>query len=348
MTIPPEILESIAKESLSIEVTTRCTSNCSHCFARAGRSEFPELDRETVLSVLREGCAIGFRHLHLTGGEPLLWEPLFDVLGEARSMGYETIFLNTNGTLIDENSARRLAHIDALTLSVSLQGPVDHHDAVRGSGSHAGASRGIDAALEAGLPVHLFCVTGKSLLPELPRFVEGVYRDHPGIKDITLIQLIRVPGDALDISSELLGPDDFLTMVRMASLLNLYGLAVSLLENPLATAAARLSGTPWLPAAPSLFRPGKLIIMADRSITLAHSSRESLGLYAPEELRRVLASEPYLCAVGEDAQTCPECPHITACREGGLMRPSEPFRDMVEDVPYCRRVLDLVNMRNEG
>ncbi|PKL74477.1 MAG: hypothetical protein CVV27_20310, partial [Candidatus Melainabacteria bacterium HGW-Melainabacteria-1] len=212
----------------------------------------------------------------------------------------------------------------------------------RGSGSHAKASRGIDAALEADLPVHIFCVTGKSILPELPRFVEETCRAHPGIKDITLIQIIRVPGDALDVSAELLSPGDFLTMVRMASLLNLYGLPVSLLENPLAAAAARLSGMPWLPAARPLFRPGKLVVMADRTITLAHSSRESLGIYTPGKLRRVLASELYRRAIGEDAQTCPECPHIITCREAGMMRPSEPFRDMVEEVPYCQRVLDLM------
>jgi MoaA/NifB/PqqE/SkfB family radical SAM enzyme len=332
----------LEKENLSIEVTTRCTQACAHCFARAGRGILQDMNPDIARQVLADGRATGFRHLHITGGEPLLWPHIFPFIDEALALGYESIFLNTNGVLLDKTAARNLATSGALTLSVSIQGPEPLHDAVRGAGSYLAAAKGLTNALDAGLPACIFTAGGQSLLRELPRFAEAACRDFPGIRDITLIQLIRVPGDAFDLSAELLSPEDFLVLVRMAALLNLYGLPVSFLENPLASAAAHAMGMPWLPQAPPLYRPGKLVVMADGSITPAHSVRDTFGNFAPGALRKILGSEPYLRAVAPDETTCPSCRHVAACREKGMVRPSETFRDHVENVPFCKRVMDLV------
>ncbi|MBP8987381.1 MAG: radical SAM protein [Spirochaetes bacterium] len=341
MNIPEDIQKAINEESLSLEVTTRCTNACSHCFARAGLEKFPELDRESARSILCEGLNLGYRHLHITGGEPLLWPPLFEVLKEAQTMGYESIFMNTNGTLIDRQSAKRLSAISNITLSISLQGPPSINDSFRGSEAYQHSSRGIQTAIDEGLPVHIFCVTGKSLLPVLPHFIEETFSNYPQLIDITLIQLIRVQNDAYDISQELLKPDDFLSLVKTTAMLNLFGFPVTFLENPLATVAAHISGMPWLPPTPPLIRSGKLVILADKSITLAHSSRKSMGLYSPNILSHILSSNEYRHVVGENTQICSACSHVDACRKAGMLRPSEPFRDMMEDIPFCKRVLDL-------
>ncbi|HPK43563.1 MAG TPA: radical SAM protein [Spirochaetota bacterium] len=341
MNIPQDIQKAISKESLSLEVTTRCTNACSHCFARAGLEEFPELDHETALSILGEGQSIGYRHLHITGGEPLFWLPLFEVLKEARTMGYESIFMNTNGTLIDRQSAQRLAAIGNVTVSISLQGPPSINDAFRGSEAYQHSSVGIKTAIDAGIPVHIFCVTGKSLLPVLPHFIGQTFSIYPQLIDITLIQLIRVQNDVRDLSQELLTPEDFLSLVKMAALLNLFGFPVTFLENPLATVVAHISGMSWLPPTPSLIRPGKLFIMADLRITPAHSIRKSMGLYSPGALSHILSSNEYRHVIDENTQICSACSHVDACRKAGMLRPSEPFRDMMEDIPFCKRVLDL-------
>jgi MoaA/NifB/PqqE/SkfB family radical SAM enzyme len=262
--------------------------------------------------------------------------PIFDY---AFALGYQTAFLNTNGTLLTGKISRKLAAYNGLTISVSLQGPRRLHDRVRGKGSYDRALKGIDNAMSAGLSVCIFTTVCRSLLPELPRFAEGVFSAFPDIKQLTLIQLIRVPGDVFDLSNEVLTPDDFLTVVRMVSLLNLYGLKVVLLHNPLAAVASRILGMPWVPPSSPLFRPGSVMITAENRITLAHSEADCLGTYEPGILSKIFHSADYCAAVSQDRVVCPNCVFSSLCTVEGMVRPSEWYRDMFPQVPYCRRVL---------
>ncbi len=340
--IEPDILESIKDENLSIEVTTRCTSACTHCFARAGRQKPVDLDFDTARAVIDEGSELGYRRLHLTGGEPFLWEHTFGLLEYAAAAGYESSFINTNAMVLDRETAKKLAGTAGPSLSVSVQGPEEVHDRFRGKGSFKKALAGLENALAAGIKTSVFTVTGRGLLPSLPRFADFLNREYPGIEALTLIQLIRVHGDAFDLSDELLAPGDFLTMVRAAALLNLFGYRVSILQNPLATVASRAMEMPWLAPAPPLYRPGGLIVMADGAVTPAHSSRDDLGAYKPGALGEILASKLYGELTGTDNNRCEGCRHLPLCRENGMVRPSEPFRDMDEEKPYCVRVLDRI------
>ncbi len=339
--IDPDIIEAIKEENLSIEVTTRCTSACIHCFARAGRRKPVDLDIKTARAVIGEGSELGYRRLHLTGGEPFLWEHTFGLLDYAARAGFESSFINTNGMVLDRETTKKLADTAGPSLSVSIQGPEEVHDRFRGKGSFKNALAGLENALSAGIKTSVFTVTGRGLLPSLPRFADFLNREYPGIEALTLIQLIRVHGDVFDLSEELLAPRHFLTMVRAAALLNLFGHRVSILQNPLATAASRAMEMPWLAPVPPLHRPGSLIVMADGTVTPAHSTREHLGTYSPGSLTEILASEKYRELTGTDTNRCEGCRHLPLCRDNGMVRPSEPFRDMEEDVPYCVRVLNL-------
>ena len=90
-----DIRKSISKESLTIEVTTICNSSCTHCFAHAGLASRISISLSDAKSILQEGFELGFRSLHITGGEPLMWEHLSELLNDAFSAGYKSIFINT-------------------------------------------------------------------------------------------------------------------------------------------------------------------------------------------------------------------------------------------------------------
>ncbi len=122
-----EIYPVAGQEELSIEVTTRCNSSCLHCFARSGVSRHSSLPVDLVKEIMVEGYDAGYRHLHITGGEPLFWKGLFEALDYGFGVGYETIFMNTNGTLITEEISKRLADYGSFSISVSLDGPEDLH-----------------------------------------------------------------------------------------------------------------------------------------------------------------------------------------------------------------------------
>ena len=306
---------------------------------RARGSQRSSLTTALVQAIVREGYETGYRHLHITGGEPLLWGGLLGTFDHAFALGYKKAFFNTNGTLLTPEVSRRLAAYSGLAISVSLQGPKRIHDCIRGEGSYDRARKGIENALNAGLQVHIFTTVGRSMIPDLPRFAERLFVVFPGIAQLTFIQLIRVPEDVFDLSKEVLNPDDFLRLVRMISLLNLYGLKVNLLNNPLAVVASKVLKTPWMPLSPPLYRAGSLMITAELRITLAHSTTDHFGIYKPGILRKIISSKNYCRAVSQDRMICNNCIYSRLCSKEGMLRPSEWYRDMFQRAPYCQRVL---------
>ncbi len=335
------IRPTAGQETLSIEVTTRCNGYCLHCFVRSGISRRSSLPLDLVKGIMGEGYEAGYRHLHLTGGEPLLWEGLFEALNFGLGVGYETVLLNTNGTLITEKISKRCADYGSIfSMSVSLDGPEVLHDRIRGKGSHRRTMRGIEKALNAKNRVTIFTTVTKSLLPELPYFVDDLYRKFPSINYLILIQLIRMTNSAFALSEELLEPEDFIRLVRMVGFLHLGGLRTIVKKNPLANVVSKMLEMPWIPPVPPLYREGSIMVMANRHMSVVHSSRNSFGRYRPGMIRKVLSSDMYRRAVGPDQTTCPSCKYVQLCKENGMIRPPQGYGDVRVDTPYCRGVLD--------
>ncbi|UCF85159.1 MAG: radical SAM protein [Desulfobacteraceae bacterium] len=330
------------EKELSIEVTTYCNLACMHCFARAGTSEPSRLPLDLVKEIIAEGYGSGYRRLHITGGEPLLWEGLSVALDYGLAIGYETITMNTNGTLLTEVISSRLAAYDGLLISVSLEGSEALHKRLRGEGSYKRTIRGIEKALDAGIGLVIFTTAWKGLLPKLPHFADDLYRRYSTIKCLTLIPLFNVTDGFFALSDELLAPADFVRLVKTVSLLNLWGHKTNVLNDPLVNIVSKLLEMPWIPRAPPLNREGSIIVMANGSISLSHSSRDSFGKYKPGMIGKVLSSDEYQKAVAPDEETCPTCKYAEPCMENGMVRPAERDGKVHHKVPYCRSVLDRV------
>jgi len=339
-----EICAGARQAELTVEVTTRCNGSCLHCFARSGISRRSSLPADLVKAIIAEGYTVGYRHLHITGGEPLLWKYLFGILDYGFGVGYKTIFMNTNGTLLTEAISKRLAGYGSFSMSVSLDGPEDLHDRIRGKGSHKRTMQGIEKALNAGNGLTVFTTVTRSLLPELPHFVDDLYHTFPTIESLILIQLIHTANGAFALSQELLEPEDFIRLVRMVALLNVGGLRTIVKKNPIANVVSNLLGTPWIPRVPPLYREGSMIVMANRHIGVVHSSRISFGSYRTGMIRKVLASDAYQKTVAPDEAACPSCRYTQLCKENGMVRPSQGYGDLYADTPYCRRVLDRISL----
>lgn len=337
-----EICPGVGQEALDIEVTTCCNGSCLHCFARSGISRNSSLRIGLVKEIIAEGYDAGYRHLHITGGEPLLWEGLFETLEYGFGVGYKTIFMNTNGTLMTKEIGKRLADYSRFSMSVSLDGPEDQHDRIRGKGSYRRTIRGIENALNTGNHLTIFTTVTKRLLPKLPYFVDDLYKEFPAINSLILIQLISITDGAFPLSKELLEPEDFIRLVRMVALLNVASLRTIVKKNPLANVVSKLIDMPWIPWVPPLYREGSMIIMANRHIGVVHSNRNSFGGYRSGMIRKVQTSNMYRRTVGPDKSTCPLCKYFKLCKENGMIRPSEAHRDLCFDTPYCRRVLNKI------
>jgi len=139
------------------ELTRACNLACLHCRAAAIDKPTPdELSTEECFALIDQIASFATPTIILTGGEPLLRPDLFEIATRATDRGLR-IVAATNGTLLDEATARRLLDCGVRRISISIDGKdAQSHDALRAvPGAFDGALRGIEAAKAADLPFQL-------------------------------------------------------------------------------------------------------------------------------------------------------------------------------------------------
>lgn len=113
---------------VSWEITKACNLNCSHCASQV--MEGRELDTDEALDLIDYMHKCGVFILSFSGGEPFLRPDFFTILGRAREKGIE-IGVTTNGTLLDENTVRRLSSLAPFNVHISIDGIGEVHDSFR-------------------------------------------------------------------------------------------------------------------------------------------------------------------------------------------------------------------------
>lgn len=116
-----------------IALTNACNARCRFCrFPSVPAEDRVFADPDRLVPGLARLQAGGIRYLSLTGGEPLLYPALLEVLGEARRLGLSTLLV-TNGALLSPALLHRLkeAGLGRLLISVDAADP-EVHDRHRG------------------------------------------------------------------------------------------------------------------------------------------------------------------------------------------------------------------------
>ena len=99
----------------------------------------------TFLQQVKEDMGTGGKMLDITGGEPLLRKEFFDIMGAAHELGFSW-GMTSNATLIDDSVAKDLKKVGIGTISVSIDGLRESHDAFRRTpGGYDRAMKGIEA-----------------------------------------------------------------------------------------------------------------------------------------------------------------------------------------------------------
>lgn len=116
--------------AVNYAVTNRCPWRCAYCKAQPVQPD--ECDPAAALRVVSELAAAGCQRLHLTGGEPLLRPDLGALIASARRHRL-FVTLATSGIGLADRIGE-LADLDLVFLS--LDGPREVHDRVRGAGAY--------------------------------------------------------------------------------------------------------------------------------------------------------------------------------------------------------------------
>ena len=146
--------------SVRVSLTDRCDLACLYC--RPSRRDGyldSKLDEAGWRAMLEGLVQAGVRRVRFTGGEPLLYRPLEEVIAHAVRLGFEDVALTTNATRLAARApALRAAGLHRLTISLDSLDAARFARITRG-GRLAEVLAGVDAALAARFDeVKLNCV----------------------------------------------------------------------------------------------------------------------------------------------------------------------------------------------
>jgi MoaA/NifB/PqqE/SkfB family radical SAM enzyme len=65
---------------LKIEVTQACRLSCIHCSSSASAIGYKEMELEAAKSIVRQSADMGVAEIAISGGEPLVWSGIDELL----------------------------------------------------------------------------------------------------------------------------------------------------------------------------------------------------------------------------------------------------------------------------
>ncbi|AIY90567.1 radical SAM protein [Geoglobus acetivorans] len=172
--IPKKLVEASRKPiPVTVwNVTARCNLKCVHCYADAGAKKEGELTTEEAKEFIDDLAEMKVPVLLLSGGEPLMREDIFELIEHAKSKGLY-VSLSTNGTLINDDVAGRLAELKVDYVGISIDGLPGTNDRFRGlRGAFDRALNGILNAKEAGLLTGIRFTVTRLNLREVPEVID--------------------------------------------------------------------------------------------------------------------------------------------------------------------------------
>lgn len=113
--------------SITIKLTNSCNLNCSFC--SQGDAKNVCLDVDVVKQILDEAKLYGVYEIIYTGGEPLLYSHISEVLRYGKELGFHQILV-TNGVNLEHCIEEIIAYVD--NIGISIHGNETVHDSIVG------------------------------------------------------------------------------------------------------------------------------------------------------------------------------------------------------------------------
>lgn len=202
---------------MRISITDRCNLRCVYCMPDGIELLKMEelLTYEQIAAVCQEAVLLGITKFKITGGEPLARKGCADLIAAIKAIpGAKQVTLTTNGVLLKEHlPALKKAGADGINISLDTLDPV-LFEQITGFDALAKVLEGLQAALDASIPVKINCVLQKGIndqewmdvlllakdRPVHVRFIElmpiGQNSAHKGVSNKELLEQLqrRYPG----------------------------------------------------------------------------------------------------------------------------------------------------------
>lgn len=142
----------------TFELTPNCNMDCKMCYVRACVPAAQLATVEQWLELGEKARDAGMLYLLLTGGEPFLYPGFRELMEGLHKLGL-LITLNSNGTLIDENTVAWLKNCPPVRVNISIYGASDETYArlCNKPNGFTQMSKAVQLLQDAGISVKLNC-----------------------------------------------------------------------------------------------------------------------------------------------------------------------------------------------
>lgn len=158
-----------------LELTRACNLKCIHCLNNSGIKQKDELTKEDLLKLIKNFSSHGVQEIRFTGGEPLLFNGIYDLIKFATEEGICTS-LGTNGTLVTKEVAKKLKESGLKKVVVSIDGNKKIHDKIRGKKNYQKAMNGLKYLQKNGINVRVNSVIMKSNMDDVIKLAKKMSR----------------------------------------------------------------------------------------------------------------------------------------------------------------------------
>lgn len=204
-------------KTLRLSVTDRCDLKCRYCMpeegvAWLGKSEI--LTFEEKIRAVETLVELGIARLKITGGEPLLYPRLTELIERLSRLPLKDLSLTTNGTHLETLAAPlKKAGLKRVTISLDSMNEKRFRSITRG-GSLKKVWKGLLAAEEVGLtPLKINCVVLKENLEDVVELARLTLQ-HPW--EIRLIEYMPVTASVNLERSQGVPPQEVKGMIEAA------------------------------------------------------------------------------------------------------------------------------------
>ncbi len=164
-----------ALTDLYLYITDYCNLCCAHCWISPRFSQHQQngLQLDSLKKTISEAKSLGLQSVKLTGGEPLLYGDMIELLAFLAAEEI-TIFVETNGTLVDRDMVKYFQSCNVEQISVSLDAAIEKvHDEIRGvKGSFDRTLRSLHLLSDYGLNFQIIMTIQRKNSKEIPDVIQ--------------------------------------------------------------------------------------------------------------------------------------------------------------------------------
>lgn len=161
----------------TFELTPMCNMSCEMCYVRMTKAQMEQSGGrlrtvEEWLRFAEKAREKGMLFLLLTGGEPFLYPNFRELYEQLASMGF-IISINTNATMIDEETVKWLVENPPGRMNITLYGASDetYERLCHNPRGYSQVTTALDMLQKAGIMVKLNCSVTPYNIQDLPKMI---------------------------------------------------------------------------------------------------------------------------------------------------------------------------------